>query len=192
MLRSLAAAVVAVVASSSLANAQTIYAPVQYQYGEGRHKYFYGGEDPAVFDRAERQRAFDDLTDIPHTATRYNYAYVHHNLIGQLTRVYSDVVPYMNARVFGYLPVDASNDAYASAPRYFRKADLDRAAVELPDGSRVVPPAARPVVDPDEVAARRAAAATRPAATTKPRAIIIIPKGNKAKASDKAPVALAR
>ena len=186
MLRSLAVAVVAVVASASLANAQTIYAPVQYQYGEGRYRYYYGGGDPAVFDRAERQRAFDEMTDFPNSSTRYNDAYVHHRLIGQLTRVYSDVVPYMNARVFGYLPVDASNDAYANAPRYFRKADLDRAAVELPDGSRVVTPQARPVVDPDELSR----AATRPAAI-KPRAIIIISKVVKPKASDKPAVAVA-
>jgi hypothetical protein len=98
---------------------------------------------------------------------------VHLNLIGQLDRVYSDVTPWRNARVFGYLQRDAANDAYANAPRYFRKADLVEAAVELPDGSRVIPPSAQPVERP-----REARAATR-SSEIKPKAIIIIPKGNR-------------
>ena len=181
MLRSIAAAAVVVLvgSSSSLVNAQTIYAPVQYQYGEGRHRYYYGGSDPAVLNMAERRRSVDDLSDHPYTSDRYNAAYLHYRLIGQLDRVYSDVVPYTNARVYGYLPVDAANDAYANVPRYFRKADLLRAAVDLPDGSSVVPAQARPVVDLDDVRLRRTA--TRP--VVRPRAILIIPK--KAKTSDK-------
>ena len=186
MIRSIAAAVVVVVvvaSSSSLAGAQTIFAPVQYQYGVEQYRYYYGGGDPAVFDRAERTMAVDQLTDIPHDSRRYTQAYVHLNLIGQLDRVYSDVIPSLNARTFGYLQRDAANDAYANAPRYFRKADLVAAAVELPDGSRVIPPAARPVE-----AARDARSATRPASEIKPRAIIIIPKGDKAKQKQPADV----
>jgi hypothetical protein len=88
--------------------------------------------------------------------------------------------------VFGYLRVDAANDANANVPRYFRKADLDRASVELPDGSRVIPPQARPVRLLGDDAR---AAATRP--VIKPRAIIIIPK-SKPKSSDKLQVSVAR
>lgn len=179
MLRSIAAAaVVVLVGSSSLVNAQTIYAPVQYQYGEGRHLYYYGGSDPAVFSLAEHRRGLDELSDVPYTSTRYTNAYVHHRLIGQLDRVYSDAVPYTNARVFGYLQVDAANDAYANVPRYFRKAELLHAAVELPDGSNAVPSQAQPVVLPADRASR---AASKP--VVRPRAILIIPK--KAKTSDK-------
>lgn len=179
MLRSIAAAIVFTVTSSTLVNAQTIYAPVQYQYGSGNHVYYYGGSDPAVFDRAERRRCLDVLGDHPFTSQRYTQAYVHRRLIGQLDRVYSDCAPYVNARAYGYLPVDAANDAYAGVPRYFRKADLLRASVELPDGSVVVPPQARPIrVDRD----RADRSATRP--VIRPRAIIIIPK-DKPKTSDK-------
>ena len=184
MFRPLAAAFVALAGlslSSPSASAQTIYAPVQYQYGDQHNRYYYGGSDPGVFDLAERQRCLDELSDYPYTSDRYTHAYVHRRLITPMERVYSDCVPYGNARVYGYLPVDARNDAYANVPRYFRKADLDRAAVVMPDGTRVVPAQARPVVDPDAAAAR--AAATRPA--IKPRAIIIIPKNAKPKASDK-------
>ena len=180
MLRSIAATAVVVFTLSSASLAQTIYAPVQYQYGEGRHRYYYGGSDPSVFAMAERRRALDEFSDYPYSSTRYNYAYLHHRLIGQLDRVYSDVVPYTNARVYGYLPVDAANDAYANVPRYFRKADLLRAAVELPDGSNVVPPQARPVVD--ENGDRLNRVATKP--VVKPRAILIIPK-KPARTSDK-------
>jgi hypothetical protein len=162
-------------------NAQTIYAPVQYQHGEGRHRYFYGGSDPAMFDMAERRRALDELSDHPYTSDRYNDAYLHYRLIGQLDRVYSDVAPHRNARIYGYLAVDAANDAYANVPRYFRKGDLLRAAVTLPDGSNVVPAQARPVSF-DEDGYRGARAATKP--VVRPRAILIIPK-KPAKTPDK-------
>jgi hypothetical protein len=179
MIRSIAAAVAAAAAviaasSASLAGAQTIYAPVQYQYGVEQYRYYYGGSDPVVFDRADRTLAIDRLTDIPHDSRRYTDAYVHLNLIGQLDRVYSDVIPSLNARTFGYLQRDAANDAYANVPRYFRKADLVAAAVEQADGSRVVSSQAQPVELP-----REARSATRPASEIKPRAIIIIPKGAK-------------
>jgi hypothetical protein len=173
MFRSLAAAIaLAIVAvSSSSANAQTIYAPVQYQYGTERHRYYYGGNDPAVFDRAEQRRCIDEITDVPFTSRRYTDAYVHLRLVGQLDRVYSDCIPYLNARAFGYLPVDAANDANANVPRYFRKADLLRAGDVQADGSRVVAAQAEPVVI---VRDRDLRTETRPA--IKPRAIIIIPK----------------
>ena len=52
MIRSIAAVAAGLLVLGSLspsAGAQTIYAPVQYQYGEGEHRYYYGGSDPAVF-----------------------------------------------------------------------------------------------------------------------------------------------
>jgi hypothetical protein len=180
MFRSIAAVVVLMVASSSVVNAQTIYAPVQYQYGTENNRYYYGGSNPAVFALAERQRGVDMLGDHPFTSERYTDAYQHRRLIGQIDRVYSDAVPYMNARVFGYLRVDAANDANANVPRYFRKADLLRASVELSDGSRIVLPQAQPVpFDRNPLRIRVIGGAT-----TKPKAIIIIPRG-KAGASDK-------
>jgi hypothetical protein len=185
MLRPIAAVVVLFAGTSSLVNAQTIYAPVQYQYGQGAHRYYYGGSDPAVFEMAERQRCLDEMSDYRYGTDGYNAAYVHYRLVGRLERVYSDCVPYMNARVYGYRQVDAANDAYANVPTYFRKVDLLRAAVVLPDGSRVVPPQARPVrVDLDDDSA-----VTRP--VIRPRAIIIIPK-SKPKTSDKQQTASAR
>ncbi len=180
MFRSIAAVVVVMVALSSTANAQTIYAPVQYQYGTENNRYYYGGSDPAVFALAERQRGIDMLGDHSFTSDRYTHAYRHRRLVGRLDRVYSDLVPYMNARVFGYLPVDAANDASARVPRYFRKADLLRAAVGMPDGTRLVLPQAQPVgFGHNRVGIR---AANEPA--TKPKAIIIIPRG-RPRTSDK-------
>jgi hypothetical protein len=189
MTRSIAAVAVAglLMLGSSHAAAQTIYEPVQYQYGEGANRYYYGGNDPAVFDTAERQACLDRLGDFAYDTDRYTHAYVHRRLIGQLERVYSDCAPYVNARAYGYLPVDAANDANANVPRYFRMRDLDRAAVVRPDGTRVVAAQARPVAsDRDRAAADAARAATRPAAKT----IIIIPR--KAKTSDKQVASAAR
>ena len=187
MFRSIAAAAVVLVASSSLANAQTIYAPVQYQYGEGAHRYYYGGNDPHVIALAERQRCLDELSDHAYTSQRYNDAYLHARLVGRLDRVYSDCAPYLNARVFGYLPVDAYNDANRGVPNYFRKANLVRAGTWQADGTRLVSPQAEPVVDLDDDYDR---AATRPA--IKPRAIIIIPRGKPAATSDKQVASAAR
>ena len=180
MFRPIAAATLGVVlalSASSSARAQTVYTPVQYQYTGQNYVFYYGGSDPAVFDMAERQRRLHEITDHTYRSDGYNYAYKHRRLIGQLDRVYSDRAPYLNARVFGFLPVDAANEAYANVPRYFRKADLDRAAVRMPDGSWEVPAQARPIAIDDD---RDGHAATRPA--TRPRAIIII---KKAKPSDK-------
>jgi hypothetical protein len=185
MFRLIAAAMGMIVLSASLLQAQTIYAPVQYQYGQGEHLYYYGGSNPAVFDLAERQSRLDELSDHRYTSERYNDAYLHHRLIGQLDRVYSDAVPYLNARVFGYLQVDAANEANANVPLYFRKADLLRTAVRQPDGTRVVSAQAHPVmVDRSEDRAE-----TRP--TVRPRAIIIIPK-SKPRTSDKLQISAAR
>lgn len=171
MIRSIAVVAGLLLMGSSHAGAQTIYAPVQYEYGEGEDRYYYGGSDPAVFELAERQACLDRLTDYDYDSDRYTHAYIHRRLIGQLERVYSDCIPYVNARVYGYLPVDAANDAYANVPRYFRMGDLDRAAIELPDGSRVVPAQAEPIrAELDDEAVDRAV--TKPAAKT----IIIIPK----------------
>lgn len=190
MTRSITAAVAGLLllGSSSYAGAQTIYEPVQYQYGEGDHRYYYGGSDPAVFDTAERRACVDRLGDYDYDTDRYTHAYVHRRLIGQLDRVYSDCVPYVNARAYGYLPVDAANDAYANVPRYFRMRDLARAAVVEPDGTRVVPAQARPIPAGRGGSADDAdrAAETRPAAKT----IIIIPR--KARTSDKQVASAAR
>ena len=182
MMRSMAAvAGLLVLGASSSAGAQTIYAPVQYQYGEGNNTYYYGGSDPAVHAMAERQACVDRIGDHAYDSDRYTHAYVHRRLVGQLERVYSDCVPYTNARAYGYLPVDAANDANANVPRYFRMRDLRRAAVVQPDGTRVIAAQAQPVPadrDDDDADAR---ATTRP--EIKPKSIIIIPK--KAKTSDK-------
>ena len=180
MLRPIAAAFAVMVVSSSIANAQIIYEPVRYQYGEGNHRYYYGGNDPLVLEMAERQRCLDEMTDYPYGSDRHTDAYLHYRLIGRLERVYSDCVPYVNARVYGYRPVDAANDAYRNVPTYFRKADLMRAAVVMPDGTSVVAAQARPVVVYDDDDHR---AVTRPA--IRPRAIIKIIPRSKPKTSDK-------
>ncbi len=188
MIRSIAAvAGLLILGSSSDAGAQTIYAPVQYQHGEGAGRYYYGGSDPAVIAMAERRACVDRLGDHAYDSERYTHAYVHRRLIGQLERVYSDCVPGVNARIYGYTAADAANEANANLPRFFRMADLNRAAVVQPDGTRVVAAQAIPVRDAREDD-ERTGSATQPA--TRPQPIIIIPR--KAKTSDKQMASLAR
>lgn len=139
--------------------AQVIYLPVQYQYG-GQHKYYYGGSDPHIFARAERDAALLAFRPVS----------------GALPRIYSDLFPYHNAYLFGFRASDAYNEAMRNLPRYFTKADLLDSAVEV-DGALVVPPA------PPRLApwAAYPAAPVAPAASPAPRkerkgVIIIIPK----------------
>lgn len=110
---------------ASTVSAQTIFEPLQYQYPGPRGGYFYGGEDPVQLAAAERNLALLDAE----------------RRFGERSRpapVYFDLLPLRDARPFGFTPTDASNEAQQSLPRYFRKSQLLRGAVETPSG-RIVP-----------------------------------------------------
>ena len=163
-----------VAAAGQTARAQTIYEPVRYQYG-AQPAYYYGGSDPQVLEYA------DSLGGCYYRhGTEYNrrggendrHVYLYPGLLGTLPRVFSDCFPYRNASAYGYTAADARNDAYLAVPRYFRKSDLLEAAVESPDGARVVPPQAQPRIS---IRPSRAAGAEE-AAPAEPRPILIIPK----------------
>lgn len=148
--------VVAVFASVS--SAQIFYLPVQHQYGQ-EDTYYYGGSDPSIFRQAQRE-----------TALRAR------NMIeNEPVRVYSDLLPFRNARVNGFTRDDARNDAYANAQRYYRKGDLEIAAVGA-DGARYVLPSEHRRYDNSPVAAHRPYAAPRSKNSENKGVIIIIPK----------------
>ncbi len=116
--------VIGAAVAAPYAAAQTIYEPIRYQYG-GQNTFYYGGSDPDVIRRASG----------PATATwgRINgYAFTSGNVTTHRTvnndrvRVYTDAIPYWNATLFGFTIDDARNEAYQSAPRYFRKSDITR------------------------------------------------------------------
>lgn len=154
----LKAALLFTVVLGSAATAQVVYTPVEYQYGTGNDRYYYGGSDPRVHERAARAAAARAIRGVANT----------------LPQVYSDALPFQpNAAVYGVTASDARDQAYASVPRYFRKKDLV-GKVEA-DGSITVPATAPQAVSTP---------VTRPAATptTKPGVIIIIPKSKPAAA----------
>lgn len=107
------------------ATAQTIFEPVQFQYPGPRGGYYYGGDDPVQFAAAERNLAL--------LAAERRFG-----LVSRPAPVYSDLLPIRDARPFGFTPTDAYNDAQRSLPRYFRKSELLRDAVETGSG-RLVP-----------------------------------------------------
>src|SRR3954469_7624186 len=122
----------------SVASAQVIYAPVQYQYKiqyPGGHEttFYYGGSNPLVFERAEQIGAQYQYT----AGTRegqYGVGLLHRGLIGRPPfLVFSDAAPLQNAAVYGMTPADARNEAYARAPRYFTKAGLLAVAAPAPE-----------------------------------------------------------
>src|SRR5688572_5283845 len=160
----------AILVAGSAASAQTIYEPVQYQYGDQHERFYYGGSDPAVFDLADRTRCRYIRGDT-YGLDGYNGAYLHPRRTNRFDLVFWDCVPYLNASPFGYTRTHARNDAYLNVPRYFRKGDLVETAPVLGDGTRVVPAQHRP---PPSYRAER----TDRRSTTRPttRRIIIIPK----------------
>jgi len=126
-------------AAGSVARGQVFYEPVQYQYGQGDGKYYYGGSDPAAFAHAERVSACGVMVGGHAYSTAVNSVPV----VPRAT-VYADCVPFQNAADWGATATDARNEAYAAQARYFRKSDLLRAAVPAP-GGLVVPAQAQPI-----------------------------------------------
>lgn len=107
----------------SSAIAQTIYRPVQFEYGQGDSKFYYGGIDSAVI-----ARTMHSLSASAHSGRR------------QIVTV-SDALPYQpNASVYGYTANDAKNDAYRAQPRYFtmRPAAMPEARTDNHPGASTI------------------------------------------------------
>src|SRR5438445_5847070 len=96
----------------STARAQIFYTPVQFQYSSGGSLYYYGGSDPYVHWEA------NSLSHEPGFGRTQGYAFhsgngtVHREVVTEPVRVYTDQIPYWNARFFGYSVDDAQNAAY--------------------------------------------------------------------------------
>src|SRR4051794_29985573 len=129
---------------SSSSFAQVFYQPVQYQYRNGSQTYYYGGSDPRM------HRYVQGPVGPGQTWGRINgWDFASGDLdrhrevaFERPLRVFSDAVGYQNAAFYGYTPADAMNDAYASAPCYFRKADLLATAHRDETGALIVPASA--------------------------------------------------
>jgi hypothetical protein len=184
------AAFVSVCALAPAAFGQIIYENVRYQYVSGSGQtYYYGGQEPRTFYWAELQSHLDVAG-----FNRYRYgAFSGGDRLGdgrlnQLPPVYSDYVPYRDARRWGFTADDARNQAVRSAPLYFRKSDLLRAAEIQPDGSVLVPSHPQMVVVVDRNVRRGDGDATTRPATRTTGKVLIIPK-RKLEKSDKPVVA---
>lgn len=126
-------------AAGSSAFAQIIYQPVTYQYSSGGSLYYYGGSNPRVHEEAQ------SLSQEATFGRSNGYAFhsgnieTHREVVHEPTRIYTDMMPFQNARFFGYTANDARNAAYANSATYFRKADALRVAQPQSDGTWVVP-----------------------------------------------------
>jgi len=133
MLKVFVLAIVSLVVSN--ASAGVMYLPVQYEYGVGNNKYYYGGSDPAVFARAERANRAAAITRSP-------------DRINLPARTYSDDLPYQpNAAVYGFSANDARLAAYQAVPRYFRMTNVPTVGRIDSDEVRVNPPASRGTIE---------------------------------------------
>jgi len=148
MLKVFVLAIVSLVASN--ANAGVVYLPVQYEYGVGNSKYYYGGSDLAVFARAERANRGAAITRAP-------------DRINLPARTYSDDLPYQpNAAIFGFSANDARLAAYQAVPRYFRMTDVPTAA-RFDSGETIAnPPASRGTIEIKPYVRPTPSPATRP------------------------------
>lgn len=175
---------------------QIVYENVRYQYVTATGQpYYYGGNNPRTFYLAERQAWL-----AKHGYNRYGYFAFSggerggDGLLNPKPPVYSDLLPYNaasrygGAARYGFDASDARNEAYRSAPRYFRKIDLLRAAEVQPDGSVLVPSHPRMVVVIDRNARNGDGEGTTKPATTTTGRVLIIPKPKPA-TSDKPLVA---
>jgi hypothetical protein len=162
-MRALALVICALFAAPSFG--QIYYQPVQYQYMAGNQTFYYGGTNPYLYQFAVQDAVIETIKS---SHGEFNQRYASHS------PVFSDVFPYRDLTVYGFTAADAANEANANVPRYFRKADLLRAAVPQYDGSWVLPAAAQPVVRDTRPTEIRSA--TRPIPATRKGAIIIIPK----------------
>ena len=167
------AAVMACVLASS-ASAQTIYMPVQVQYGTDM-KYYYGGSNPDMHDYADRVACRNGYPSA-RTGSTYSSLYNTVGQVGENRVILSDCLPYRNAAAYGYREHDAVNEANAAMPRYFRKSDQALSAIPAGDGSMMVP--ATPAGGGHRHVASADANMMKPAGSgeIKPRAIIILPK----------------
>jgi hypothetical protein len=158
--------------SASTASAQVFYQPVQYQYFSGGRMYYYGGSDPQVHYDANY------LSHVSGYGRTQGYAFhsgnidTHREVTTEQTRVYTDMIPTWNARIFGFTADDARNEAYNNAATYFRKADVARVARVQEDGTWVVP--AQATAGPGTIEIRPYRPMVRPISEPKP--ILIIPK----------------
>jgi len=186
MLRRIAAALCAVFISAP-AFAQVIYEPVQYQYrtGFGDQHYYYGGSNPRVHENATVAPQCQPL--------HFGYATNLHRFDGGNSfnqpqpmyyrpAVYTDCIGggLSDASNYGWVPVDARNEAYANAPTYFRKIDLLASAVPGTDGVYHVGPTAPQVyVSPGRgwsLYPTTNPATTGPATMPRRGEVIVIPK----------------
>jgi hypothetical protein len=163
---------------ASTASAQTIYEPVQYQYGN-EMKYYYGGNSPSAHAYADRVACRNGY---PSHLSYNGYSSLYGTIgqIGERGLVLSDCLPLRNAAVYGYTDNDARNEAYANVPCYYRKRDILAAGVIASDGTLVVSAQARPresMVHDTRIAAP---------SELKPRAILILPKKAPKQADTKA------
>lgn len=179
MLRCIAVALCSLVLATS-AMAQVMYEPIRYQYETPRgERYYYGGVDPRVH----------AVAPYGGVCRGYSYARNLHNFDGGNTfnqpspmydrePVFTDCVPFRDARYFGYTAADARNEAYANSPTYFRKADLLASAIPTHTGGWVVP-ANAPNYVPAAMrhdAHRYSGVRTTTSPVTRPGQVIIIPK----------------
>ncbi len=144
---------VLVVACPSLA--QVIYEPPKVQYGIEDRKFYYGGTDPLTL----RRGAFYGIRSI-------------RPIDEEPLRVYSDLLPDVNAATYGFTIDDARNEANANLPTYFRMSDAVP-GTRVENGAIVVPQ--RPVTQ----AETRGTITIRPyvAPQRKPmQPVIVIPK----------------
>ena len=153
---------------------QIIYEPVRYQHrGAGDSVFYYGGTDAGLYHFGQMESYMERYGRIGRGEFGRRWAYERFNAP---VKVYTDALGYRDASRFGMTPDDARNEALRSVPRYFRKLDLLREGVEMPDGTVSIPSNAPQIVR----VIPRTRVMVPPGTSTRPIGrILIIPKAKK-------------
>jgi hypothetical protein len=154
-------------AAACAAEAQTVYEPVQYQYGQ-YHEIYYGGKSPLItsnnfiytpqtLQAAMTARRYNaPVYPYPSPYTQGSGVFFSPYVQGTTTSVpvvnsfiFSDYFPYEEVGQFGYTIDDARNEAYMNVPRYQTMAP---AAGAMAAGTNGMAEAAPRIADPREKA----------------------------------------
>lgn len=126
----------------SSASGQVFYEPVRYQYQYAGQTFYYGGHDPRMMDFAASEIRSTTYTSVARSEPVVKRAAVYSD-----GRGFANQADHSYTGYAGMTASDARNEAYHNVPRYFRKADLLRAAVVTEEGTLLIPAHTQPTME---------------------------------------------
>ena len=151
-------------------HAQILYEPVQYQFGSGAERFYYGGRNARLLEFASRYVAHESDNSSARSLKFHSSPMIFSDRFG-----YREVSHWTSSGKSEVTISDVRNEAYNNLPRYFSKRDLLAAAVPAEDGSYIIP-AQLPVHSQIDIRVIRKFTQPASEAITPKGTILVIPK----------------